>query len=130
MTPTIADQDGDYADWLEIYNPDPAPHNLGGWYLTNKANNLTKWMIPPVVLTSRVPVLSCFARARITRTRPSRSLRISTCRVIPAATWRWSSLTARTVASAYTYPSSVSRHFLRRLPANERDGGAPDRLFC
>ena len=39
----ITDQDGDFADWLELYNPDPAPVNLNGWFLTNKTTNLMKW---------------------------------------------------------------------------------------
>jgi Sodium/hydrogen exchanger family/Lamin Tail Domain/CotH kinase protein len=47
---TIADQNGDFADWLELYNPGTAPVNLNGWYLTNKATKLTKWKIPAVTL--------------------------------------------------------------------------------
>jgi hypothetical protein len=47
---TITDQDGDFADWLELYNPGPGTANIGGWYLTNKATNLTKWSIPAVAL--------------------------------------------------------------------------------
>ena len=49
---TIADQDGDFADWLEIRNPDQSPINLGGWYLTDKATKLTKWQIPSITLPS------------------------------------------------------------------------------
>ncbi|HZZ20856.1 MAG TPA: CotH kinase family protein [Opitutaceae bacterium] len=49
---TITDQNGDYADWIELYNPDPAPVALGGWYLTNKAASPTKWKIPAVTLQS------------------------------------------------------------------------------
>jgi hypothetical protein len=47
---TIADQDGDYADWLELYNPDATAVDLSGWYLTNKASSLKKWTIPAVTL--------------------------------------------------------------------------------
>src|SRR5580698_3923326 len=47
---TITDQDGDYADWLELYNPGPSAANLNGWYLTNKASKPTKWQIPAVTL--------------------------------------------------------------------------------
>lgn len=47
---TIADQDGDYTDWLELFNPGPSPANLSGWYLTNKATKPTKWRIPAVTL--------------------------------------------------------------------------------
>jgi CotH kinase protein/Lamin Tail Domain/Chitobiase/beta-hexosaminidase C-terminal domain len=45
-THTLADADGDYSDWVEIYNPDTAPVNLAGWYLTDDASSLTKWQFP------------------------------------------------------------------------------------
>ena len=44
------DEDGDSSDWLEIYNGGPDPVNLGGWYLSDRADNLTKWSFPPVVI--------------------------------------------------------------------------------
>ena len=44
------DEDGDSSDWLEIYNGGADPVNLGGWYLTDRADNLTKWSFPPVVI--------------------------------------------------------------------------------
>ncbi len=48
----IVDQDGDFADWLEIYNPDAGADNLAGWYLTNSATNLTQWTLPAVTIPS------------------------------------------------------------------------------
>ena len=44
------DEDGDSSDWLEIYNGGTDPVNLGGWYLSDRADNLTKWSFPPVVI--------------------------------------------------------------------------------
>jgi len=43
---TITDQDGQYSDWIEIYNPDADVVNLDGWYLTDNATNLAKWRFP------------------------------------------------------------------------------------
>ncbi len=43
---TIADEDGDYSDWVEIHNPDATAVALGGWYLTDTASNKTKWSFP------------------------------------------------------------------------------------
>src|SRR5213082_1610838 len=43
---TLADEDGSYEDWIEIYNAGSDPVNLGGWYLTDNANELTKWRFP------------------------------------------------------------------------------------
>jgi len=44
----MADEDGDYPDWIEIHNPAAAVVNLNGWYLTDNAAELTKWRLPSV----------------------------------------------------------------------------------
>ncbi len=46
----LADEDGDYSDWIEIHNPTPAAVDLGGWYLTDSAANLTKWQFPAITI--------------------------------------------------------------------------------
>jgi hypothetical protein len=43
---TLADEDGDFEDWLEIHNPTSDPIVLDGWYLTDSASNLKKWRFP------------------------------------------------------------------------------------
>jgi hypothetical protein len=46
-TPNVLrDEDLDTSDWIEIYNPDTTIADIGGWYLTDQANNLTKWRFP------------------------------------------------------------------------------------
>ena len=42
---TIADEHGNYADWLEIYNADTLPIDVAGMYVTDDFSNLTKWEI-------------------------------------------------------------------------------------
>jgi hypothetical protein len=42
----LRDEDGDTSDWIEIYNPDNTVANLGGYFITDAANNLTKWTFP------------------------------------------------------------------------------------
>ncbi len=42
----LADIDGDFSDWIEIHNPGNANFNLEGLYLTDNADNLTKWKFP------------------------------------------------------------------------------------
>ena len=42
----ITDAYGENEDWIELYNSGGAPIDLTGWYLSDKATNLTKWMIP------------------------------------------------------------------------------------
>ncbi|MBZ5640113.1 MAG: CotH kinase family protein [Acidobacteriia bacterium] len=59
-TKTLADENGDYSDWIEIYNPCLADVDLGGWYLTDDEANLTKWQFPSVHL-ARGEYLRLFA---------------------------------------------------------------------
>ena len=43
---TLLDEDGDTSDWIEIFNSGTNNVNLGGWFLTDDAANLNKWMFP------------------------------------------------------------------------------------
>ncbi|MBX3409755.1 MAG: CotH kinase family protein [Phycisphaeraceae bacterium] len=47
----IADDDGDFSDWLELHNAGAQPVNLDGWFLSDNANNKQKWRIPAIVLS-------------------------------------------------------------------------------
>jgi hypothetical protein len=49
---TLADDDGDYSDWIEVHNPTDAAVDLGGWYLTDTPDNLDKWPFPEVTLAA------------------------------------------------------------------------------
>jgi hypothetical protein len=49
----IADEDGDYPDWIEIHNPATNAVNLNGWFLTDNATNLAKWRLPSVNVAAR-----------------------------------------------------------------------------
>ncbi len=48
----FADQDGEYDDWIELYNPTNNPITLTGRYLTDKKDNLVKYQFaqPNLVL--------------------------------------------------------------------------------
>ncbi len=43
---TLADGDGNFSDWIELYNPTQQTINLAGWRLTDEATNLDKWTFP------------------------------------------------------------------------------------
>ncbi len=43
---TLADEDGTYSDWIEVYNSSTNSVTLGGWYLTGNSTNLTQWQFP------------------------------------------------------------------------------------
>ncbi len=42
----IPDQDGEYDDWVELYNNSNNSIDLSGWYLTDDFQNLAKWPFP------------------------------------------------------------------------------------
>ena len=42
----IADQNGEYDDWIELYNPDDTAITLTGYYLTDDPADLTQWAFP------------------------------------------------------------------------------------
>ena len=43
---TNMDESGEYDDWLELYNTGTESEDIGGLYLTDDEDNLTKWIIP------------------------------------------------------------------------------------
>ncbi|MBN2129639.1 MAG: lamin tail domain-containing protein, partial [Sedimentisphaerales bacterium] len=47
---SLRDEDGDFSDWIEIYNPEREPVSIGGWYLSGDVQDLTPWRLPDVVI--------------------------------------------------------------------------------
>ena len=45
-TSGVQDEEGEYPDWIELYNRGDEPVNLGGLYLTDKLEDLTRWQLP------------------------------------------------------------------------------------
>jgi hypothetical protein len=43
---TLADEDGEYPDWIELHNTGTAPVDLDNWSLTDLASALTQWRFP------------------------------------------------------------------------------------
>jgi hypothetical protein len=44
----IADDDGDFSDWIEIYNPGSSAISLLNWSLTDDQTNVRKWYFPDI----------------------------------------------------------------------------------
>ena len=66
----LADEDGNYCDWVEIYNRSHFDVNLDGWYLTDNDGDFTRWQFPAVVLEPG-EFLVVFASAKDRSTNPS-----------------------------------------------------------
>ncbi len=43
---TVADNFGEYNDWVELYNAGSSSVNLTGYYMSDNVNNPTKWAFP------------------------------------------------------------------------------------
>jgi len=43
---TVADEDGEFTDWIEVFNSGSEALNLNGYWLTDDANDLTGWRLP------------------------------------------------------------------------------------
>lgn len=69
---TISDEDGDFSDWIEIYNPGLDDVDLTHWYLTDSASDLSKWRFPEITLGSK-QFLIVWASSK-NRTDPSQPL--------------------------------------------------------
>ncbi len=48
----LADRDGDFSDWIELYNPGPEAVDLAGFHLTDDPNQPARWRIPSGMLES------------------------------------------------------------------------------
>ena len=46
----VPDQNGEYDDWVELYNGNNFSLNLNGYYLSDNENELTKWTFPNVTI--------------------------------------------------------------------------------
>ncbi|NOX46394.1 MAG: T9SS type A sorting domain-containing protein [Chlorobi bacterium] len=45
-TVSITDEDGDFEDWIELYNPDSEAVSIFGWSITDDISNPGKWLFP------------------------------------------------------------------------------------
>src|ERR1041384_899613 len=50
---TLVDEDGDYPDWIELYNSGDTAVDLSGWSLTDSHSHKTRWDFPQVTLDPR-----------------------------------------------------------------------------
>jgi hypothetical protein len=47
---TLADDDGDFSDWIELYNAGQDAVNLEGWGISDNPTNPFKWIFPDVAM--------------------------------------------------------------------------------
>ncbi|MDA3837722.1 MAG: CotH kinase family protein [Candidatus Delongbacteria bacterium] len=49
---TVFDQNGEYDDWIELYNNTASDINLSGYYLSDNSDLPTKWAFPDTTITA------------------------------------------------------------------------------
>ena len=69
---TVADDQGRYADWIELHNPTTTPISLVGYTLTNDPTQPAKWSLP-----ARHPGTGGFPGGVGFRGRPGRARRLA-----------------------------------------------------
>ncbi len=42
----VTDQDGEYEDWIELFNKKPYSIDISGYHLSDKKSNVLKWKFP------------------------------------------------------------------------------------
>lgn len=45
-TTVVTDPDGEYDDWIELYNISSEQQDLSGWFLSDNKNHISKWQFP------------------------------------------------------------------------------------
>ena len=48
----LADEDGEFSDWIEVHNPTASSVTLAGWFLTDEAEAPRKWAFPAATLAA------------------------------------------------------------------------------
>jgi hypothetical protein len=49
---SLTDEDGDFSDWIEIYNTSNASVNLQGWALSDEEDELDQWIFPNINIST------------------------------------------------------------------------------
>ncbi len=63
-----ADQDGQFDDWIELYNLSSQNLDISGYYLTDSKNELTKWKFPEGTTIAKSGYLIVWADKDTTQT--------------------------------------------------------------
>lgn len=61
---SIEDYQGDSEDWIEIYNPNDTPLNIGDYFLSDDLDNLEKWAFPENIYIPANGFLLVFASSK------------------------------------------------------------------
>ena len=103
---TIADEDGDFEDWIELYNAGPDTVDLNGFGLSDDAARLWRWVFPAGTRLAPGEFLLVWASGKDRRD-PSAPLHTS---------FRISSQGEEVLLSSFTIPDGADSPVIDRLP--------------
>lgn len=63
-----SDQDGEFDDWIEIYNPADVDQDISGYYLSDSKKEVTKWKFPDGTVINKMGYLIVWADGDTTQT--------------------------------------------------------------
>lgn len=63
-----SDQDGEFDDWIELYNPADEDQDISGYYLSDSKKNPTKWQIPDGTIIEKMGYLIVWCDGDSTQT--------------------------------------------------------------
>lgn len=106
----LKDEDGDQGDWIELFNTDTAPADIGGWALSDDALLPLKWTFPAGTVIPARGFLVVFASAK-NRTADSSHLHTNFRLTNSAAGYLSLAQANGTIVSSYVlYPAQRSDH--------------------
>ncbi len=103
---TLADEDGDYEDWIELYNAGTGTVNLSGFGLSDDASRLWRWVFPEGTLMAPGEYLLVWASGKNRRT-PGEPLHTS---------FQVRSQGEEVLLSSFTIPDGQDSPVIDRLP--------------
>ena len=108
---TEMDQDGEYDDWIEIYNNTNSPINLSSYYLSDDIDNLTQWPFPNGTILPANGYLVIWADNDVLQTGFHANFKLST-----GGETVFLMSDALTLADHITYPSQTADISFGRYP--------------
>lgn len=62
-----SDEDGEFDDWIELFNPADEDQDISGYYLSDSKKNPTKWQIPDGTIIEKMGYLIVWCDGDSTR---------------------------------------------------------------
>jgi hypothetical protein len=108
-TTTVTDQDGEYDDWIELYNLSYAVIDLSGYYLSDSKKENKKWHFPQGTSIRENGYLIIWADNDTTQTGLHANFKLSSAGEEVVLTKPDGTITDKTTFSAQTLELSYSR---------------------